>query len=88
MAVGIKQNDLVDKMVMKVQTSSIVLCFQNSPHCVRVDVSVYTVPFFLQFLSSNFVVMLFHYDGNVDKWKTFEWNDHVIHVSAVNQTKW
>lgn len=56
-AVGIKQNDLVDKMVMK-------------------------------FLSSNFVVMLFHYDGNVDKWKTFEWNDRVIHVSAVNQTKW
>ncbi|EXC29927.1 hypothetical protein L484_015120 [Morus notabilis] len=56
-AVGIKQKDLVNKMVRK-------------------------------FLSSNFVVMLFHYDGNVDKWKTFEWSDRVIHVSAVNQTKW
>lgn len=42
----------------------------------------------LQFLSSQFVVMLFHYDGNNDGWKGFEWNDHVIHVSAINQTKW
>ena len=42
----------------------------------------------LQFLSSNFVVMLFHYDGIVDEWKDFEWSDHVIHISAVNQTKW
>ncbi|XP_024188834.1 uncharacterized protein LOC112193053 isoform X1 [Rosa chinensis] len=57
MAVGIKQKDLVGKMVKK-------------------------------FLSSGFVVMLFHYDGNVDEWKQFQWNDLVIHVSAVNQTKW
>ncbi|KAJ1443555.1 hypothetical protein SESBI_00134 [Sesbania bispinosa] len=57
MAVGIKQKDLVDKMVKK-------------------------------FLASDFVVMLFHYDGIVDKWKDFEWNGHVIHVSAVNQGKW
>ncbi|XP_065635086.1 uncharacterized protein LOC112012569 isoform X4 [Quercus suber] len=57
MAVGIKQKDLVNKMVKK-------------------------------FLSSNFVVMLFHYDGIVDEWKDFEWSDHVIHISAVNQTKW
>ncbi|KAK9292520.1 hypothetical protein L1049_020493 [Liquidambar formosana] len=56
-AVGIKQKDLVNKMVKK-------------------------------FLSNGFVVMLFHYDGIVDKWKNFEWNDRVIHVSAVNQTKW
>ncbi|XP_030971136.1 uncharacterized protein LOC115991513 isoform X2 [Quercus lobata] len=41
-----------------------------------------------KFLSSNFVVMLFHYDGIVDEWKDFEWSDHVIHISAVNQTKW
>ncbi|KAL5567003.1 hypothetical protein UlMin_030167 [Ulmus minor] len=41
-----------------------------------------------KFLSSNFVVMLFHYDGNVDEWKSFEWNDNVIHVSAASQTKW
>ncbi|XP_040365160.1 uncharacterized protein LOC121050136 [Rosa chinensis] len=40
------------------------------------------------FLSSGFVVMLFHYDGNVDEWMQFQWNDLVIYVSAVNQTKW
>ncbi|XP_061999925.1 uncharacterized protein LOC133717257 [Rosa rugosa] len=42
----------------------------------------------MQFLSSGFVVMLFHYDGNVDEWKQFQWNDLVIYVSVVNQTKW
>ncbi|KAE9612010.1 hypothetical protein Lalb_Chr06g0168461 [Lupinus albus] len=57
MAVGIKQKDLVDKMVKK-------------------------------FIESNFMVMLFHYDGIVDEWKDFEWNDRVIHVSAINQGKW
>ncbi|XP_050384272.1 uncharacterized protein LOC126800891 isoform X2 [Argentina anserina] len=57
MAVGIKQKDLVGKMVKK-------------------------------FLSSGSAVMLFHYDGNVDEWKQFPWNDLVLHVSAVNQTKW
>ncbi|XVE90552.1 hypothetical protein DITRI_Ditri20bG0086800 [Diplodiscus trichospermus] len=41
-----------------------------------------------KFLSSGFVIMLFHYDGIVDEWKDFEWNDQVIHVSAYNQTKW
>lgn len=56
-AVGIKQSDLVDKMVKK-------------------------------FLSSHFVVMLFHYDGIVDEWKNFEWSKRVIHVSAQSQTKW
>ncbi|KAK9919253.1 hypothetical protein M0R45_027862 [Rubus argutus] len=56
-AVGIKQKDLVSKMVKK-------------------------------FLSSGFVVMLFHYDGIVDEWKQFQWSDLVIHVSADDQTKW
>ncbi|KAK9673463.1 hypothetical protein RND81_12G169200 [Saponaria officinalis] len=41
-----------------------------------------------KFLSSGFTVMLFHYDGVVDEWKSFGWNDQVIHVSAINQTKW
>lgn len=41
-----------------------------------------------KFLSSGFVVMLFHYDGIVDEWKEFQWSDQVIHVSAVSQTKW
>ncbi|RXI02379.1 hypothetical protein DVH24_030308 [Malus domestica] len=70
MAVGIKQKDLVCKMVKKLFTSN---CF---------SLTVF------QFLSSGFVVMLFHYDGIVDQWKEFQWSDQVIHVSAVNQTKW
>ncbi|TYI88412.1 hypothetical protein E1A91_D04G207500v1 [Gossypium mustelinum] len=41
-----------------------------------------------KFPISDFVVMLFHYDGIVDEWKDFEWSDRAIHVSAVNQTKW
>ncbi|KOM54099.1 hypothetical protein LR48_Vigan09g275800 [Vigna angularis] len=41
-----------------------------------------------KFLSSDFVVMLFHYDGFVDGWKSLAWSNHVIHLSAINQTKW
>ncbi|KAG5075780.1 hypothetical protein JHK84_057011 [Glycine max] len=57
MVVGIKQKDLVNKMVKK-------------------------------FIDSNFVVMLFHYDGIVDEWKDLEWSSRVIHVSAIDQSKW
>ncbi|KAL8245950.1 hypothetical protein R6Q59_007166 [Mikania micrantha] len=56
-AVGIKQIEMVDKIVRK-------------------------------FLSSDFSVMLFHYDGVVDGWKELEWADSVVHISAINQTKW
>lgn len=42
----------------------------------------------LQFLSSDFAVMLFHYDSIMDEWKEFNWSNRVIHVTAVNQTKW
>ncbi|KAI3448373.1 hypothetical protein Pfo_005038 [Paulownia fortunei] len=41
-----------------------------------------------KFLANDFVVMLFHYDGVVDKWHDLEWSNRVIHVSARNQTKW
>ncbi|VFQ92667.1 unnamed protein product [Cuscuta campestris] len=41
-----------------------------------------------KFLSCNFTVMLFHYDGIVDEWKDFKWSNDVIHISALNQTKW
>lgn len=41
-----------------------------------------------QFLSSDFAIMLFHYDGFVDEWRNLEWSSHVIHVSVMNQTKW
>lgn len=32
--------------------------------------------------------MLFHYDGIVDEWRSFDWSNSVIHISALNQTKW
>ncbi|KDO43503.1 hypothetical protein CISIN_1g040488mg [Citrus sinensis] len=41
-----------------------------------------------KFPPSDFVVMLFHYDGVVDAWRDLEWSAHAIHVSAINQTKW
>ncbi|CAA0805987.1 Protein of unknown function (DUF707 [Striga hermonthica] len=41
-----------------------------------------------KFPLNDFAVMLFHYDGNVDGWRDLEWSNSVIHVSAINQTKW
>ncbi|KAG8364036.1 hypothetical protein BUALT_Bualt19G0084400 [Buddleja alternifolia] len=41
-----------------------------------------------KFLENDFVVMLFHYDGVVDKWRDLEWSERVVHISAKNQTKW
>ncbi|CAI9101515.1 OLC1v1038855C1 [Oldenlandia corymbosa var. corymbosa] len=41
-----------------------------------------------KFLEDNFVVILFHYDAIVDKWNDLEWSNRVIHISALNQTKW
>ncbi|KAJ9557300.1 hypothetical protein OSB04_011914 [Centaurea solstitialis] len=41
-----------------------------------------------KFLENGFVVMVFHYDGFVDQWYDLEWSSNVIHVSAMNQTKW
>ncbi|KAL8549163.1 hypothetical protein ACS0TY_008137 [Phlomoides rotata] len=41
-----------------------------------------------KFPLSEFAIMLFHYDGNVNGWKDLEWSNNVIHVSAINQTKW
>ncbi|CAI0375104.1 unnamed protein product [Linum tenue] len=41
-----------------------------------------------KFPSSDFIVMLFHYDGVVEKWGDLSWSDRAIHISAVNQTKW
>ncbi|KAF6155429.1 hypothetical protein GIB67_019955 [Kingdonia uniflora] len=40
-----------------------------------------------KFPSSDFVIMLFHYDGVVDAWRDLEWSDRAIHMSVVNQTK-
>ncbi|KAL7211904.1 hypothetical protein ACSBR2_014710 [Camellia fascicularis] len=41
-----------------------------------------------KFLSENFTIMLFHYDGNVDGWRDLEWSKKAIHIVAHNQTKW
>lgn len=41
-----------------------------------------------KFPSNNFTVMLFHYDGIIDKWSDLKWNARAIHVAAINQTKW
>ncbi|KMZ60849.1 Lysine ketoglutarate reductase trans-splicing related 1-like [Zostera marina] len=41
-----------------------------------------------KFISDDFTVMLLHYDGVVDEWRDLNWSDTVIHVSALNQTKW
>ncbi|KAL8255051.1 hypothetical protein R6Q59_033272 [Mikania micrantha] len=41
-----------------------------------------------KFLKNDFVVMVFHYDGIVDQWDDLEWATRVIHISAMNQTKW
>lgn len=41
-----------------------------------------------KFPADNFTVMLFHYDGVIDKWSEFKWSERAIHVAAINQTKW
>ncbi|XP_073269323.1 uncharacterized protein [Primulina huaijiensis] len=41
-----------------------------------------------KFELTDFALMLFHYDGNLDGWKDLEWSKGAIHVSAINQTKW
>lgn len=41
-----------------------------------------------KFFSNDFILMLFHYDGNVDEWRDLPWSDKALHISAINQTKW
>uniref|UniRef100_A0A0D6R0X9 Lysine ketoglutarate reductase trans-splicing-like protein n=1 Tax=Araucaria cunninghamii TaxID=56994 RepID=A0A0D6R0X9_ARACU len=41
-----------------------------------------------KFLSENFTIILFHYDGNLDGWNDLQWSNKAIHVVAQNQTKW
>lgn len=41
-----------------------------------------------KFALTDFALMLFHYDGNLDGWKDLEWSKSAIHVSAINQSKW
>ncbi|KAK4364149.1 hypothetical protein RND71_015507 [Anisodus tanguticus] len=41
-----------------------------------------------KFLSENFTIVLFHYDGHVDGWWDLEWSKEATHIVANNQTKW
>ncbi|KAL8468000.1 hypothetical protein ACS0TY_031301 [Phlomoides rotata] len=41
-----------------------------------------------KFLSENFTIILFHYDGNLDGWWDLDWSKEAIHIVAHNQTKW
>ncbi|CAH9081375.1 unnamed protein product [Cuscuta epithymum] len=41
-----------------------------------------------KFLSENFTIILFHYDGNLDGWWDLDWSKEAIHIVAQNQTKW
>ncbi|XP_078447204.1 uncharacterized protein LOC144716063 isoform X2 [Wolffia australiana] len=54
---------------------------------VRMLLNQLLILIILQF-SSNFTIMLFHYDGVTTEWKEFEWSKQAIHVSVPKQTKW
>lgn len=41
-----------------------------------------------KFLSVNFTIILFHYDGNLNGWWDLDWSNEAIHIVAQNQTKW
>ncbi|KAK6932506.1 Protein of unknown function DUF707, partial [Dillenia turbinata] len=41
-----------------------------------------------KFLSENFAIVLFHYDGNVNEWWDLDWSSRAIHIAVQNQTKW
>ncbi|XP_024543280.1 uncharacterized protein LOC9661890 [Selaginella moellendorffii] len=41
-----------------------------------------------KFPVTNFTIMLFHYDGVVDRWSDLPWFGSAIHIVAINQTKW
>jgi hypothetical protein len=42
----------------------------------------------LQFPTSDFVHMVFHYDGVVEQWSTSPWFDAAIHIVSKKQSKW
>ncbi|XP_061355790.1 uncharacterized protein LOC133300287 [Gastrolobium bilobum] len=41
-----------------------------------------------KFLTGNFTIILFHYDGKVDEWGDLSWSSKAIHIAAQSQTKW
>lgn len=89
MAVGIKQKKNVDEIVKKVymerKTSLIAKRLLYNPWSY---INLFFFLYDLQFPLSDFMIMLFHYDGLVDEWKDLKWSSSAIHVSAPHQTKW
>ncbi|CAL5410874.1 unnamed protein product [Camellia sinensis] len=41
-----------------------------------------------KFLSKNFTIILFHYDGNMGGWWDLPWSKMATHIVAQNQSKW
>eukprot|EP01018_Ginkgo_biloba_P024241 Gb_06349 [translate_table: standard] len=81
--IGIKQKDNVDLIVQKhyaQELSNFSLKF--------IQFFISNIGIGYQFLSENFTVILFHYDGNLDGWKDLDWSNKTIHIVAQNQTKW
>ncbi|WVZ67659.1 hypothetical protein U9M48_016709 [Paspalum notatum var. saurae] len=72
--VGIKQKAIVDKLISKMSR------FISDHLAVCCS--------WMQFPSTKFTVMLFHYDGVVDGWRDLRWFDRAIHVAVSDQTKW
>ncbi|MED6150491.1 hypothetical protein PIB30_072821 [Stylosanthes scabra] len=48
----------------------------------------YNINAAVQKFSSNFSIVLFHYDGRASEWDEFEWAKRAIHITAIKQTKW
>lgn len=85
-AVGVKQKQNVDKIVKKVQQQpSFSHCLYHLGCTVHMLINSLICSFSQV---SDFVLMLFHYDGIVDEWRDFDWSSDAIHIAAINQTKW
>ena len=69
---GVKQKDVVDALVRTFLSSA-----STSDAASSSDPA-----------SDAFSVILFHYDGEVDAWRTLPWSDDVVHVSVSKQSKW
>lgn len=87
MAVGIKQNELVNKVIQKVLYCLFFFSLSKIFWLFMYKWMILIAEDF-QFPLQDFVVMLFHYDGVLDDWNQYPWSAHAIHVSVMNQTKW
>jgi hypothetical protein len=91
MTIGYNEKANVNATVQKVRTKLVI------EEEVILNLSIYISPGLwwpcklskaLKQFSSNFDVVLFHYDGRTTEWEEFEWSKKAVHVSARGQTKW